>query len=69
MQKAVAQATLHEAPSLVMRSGPERTADISGNDAFRKLMILSALAFDNQPNWRDVPVVRIKQSSSRDVQE
>ncbi len=35
------------------------TDDISGRDAFRKLMILSALAFGTQPNWQDVPVVGI----------
>ncbi len=30
--------------------------DVSGQDAFKKLMILSSLAFGNQPNWSDVEV-------------
>ncbi|MET0958769.1 MAG: homoserine dehydrogenase [Psychrobacillus psychrotolerans] len=30
--------------------------DISGQDAFRKLMILSTLAFGKQPNWDDVTI-------------
>lgn len=35
------------------------TDDVDGTDAFRKLMILSSLAFGQQPNWGDVPVVGI----------
>ena len=33
--------------------------DISGQDAFKKLMILSSLAFNEQPDWNDVEVVGI----------
>lgn len=33
--------------------------DVSGQDAFKKLMILSQLAFNEQPNWSDVEVVGI----------
>lgn len=32
------------------------TDDVSGKDAFRKLMILSELAFGRQPSWDDVEV-------------
>ncbi|MFC5605129.1 homoserine dehydrogenase [Sporosarcina koreensis] len=35
------------------------TDDVSGTDAFRKLMILSSLAFGRQPDWEDVPVLGI----------
>lgn len=33
--------------------------DVSGQDAFKKLMILSELAFGKQPNWSDVEVTGI----------
>lgn len=35
------------------------TDDVGGIDAFRKLMILSGLAFNRQPDWQDVSVVGI----------
>lgn len=35
------------------------TDDVGGMDAFRKLMILSGLAFGRQPDWQDVPVVGV----------
>src|SRR5690606_32399299 len=35
------------------------TDDVSGTDAFRKLMILSSLAFGQQPDWEDVPVIGV----------
>jgi homoserine dehydrogenase len=60
------KAALHEAQALGYAEA-DPTDDISGNDAFRKLMILSALAFDNQPNWQDVPVVGINKVSTQDV--
>lgn len=41
--------------------------DISGQDAFKKLMILSSLAFGNQPNWADVEVVGIDSISAEQV--
>ena len=33
--------------------------DVSGQDAFKKLMILSSLAFGKQPNWSEVEVTGI----------
>ena len=41
--------------------------DVSGQDAFKKLMILSSLAFDEQPNWSDVEVIGIDTISSEQV--
>ncbi|MFE6166659.1 homoserine dehydrogenase [Viridibacillus arvi] len=43
--------------------------DISGQDAFRKLMILSALAFGKQPRWEDVDVIGITEITSEQVEE
>ncbi|MBO2537246.1 MULTISPECIES: homoserine dehydrogenase [Rummeliibacillus] len=43
--------------------------DISGQDPFRKLMILSALAFGEQPNWDDVDVVGITGITAKQVAE
>lgn len=45
------------------------TDDVSGTDAFRKLMILSSLAFGNQPDWEKVPVVGIDHIQTDDVVE
>ncbi|MER2089550.1 MAG: homoserine dehydrogenase [Sporosarcina sp.] len=59
-------AALHEAQVLGYAEA-DPTDDISGKDAFRKLMILSALAFGSQPNWRDVPVVGIDAVTIEDV--
>lgn len=41
--------------------------DVNGTDAFRKLMILSALAFGRQPDWEDVPVVGIDHLEPVDI--
>lgn len=41
--------------------------DVSGQDAFKKLMILSSLAFGEQPNWSDVEVIGIDTISSEQV--
>ncbi|MFS0690251.1 homoserine dehydrogenase [Sporosarcina sp. 179-K 8C2 HS] len=41
--------------------------DVDGTDAFRKLMILSSLAFGQQPDWEDVPVVGIDHLESIDI--
>lgn len=41
--------------------------DISGQDAFKKLMILSSLAFGEQPNWADVEVIGIDCITSNQV--
>ena len=43
------------------------TDDVSGTDAFRKLMILSSLAFGRQPDWEDVPVVGIDHLEPADI--
>ena len=43
--------------------------DVSGQDAFKKLMILSSLAFGEQPNWSDVEVIGIEKISAEQVQE
>ena len=41
--------------------------DVGGKDAFRKLMILSELAFGKQPNWHEVPVKGINNISEEEV--
>lgn len=41
--------------------------DVDGTDAFRKLMILSSLAFGRQPDWEDVPVIGIDHLESIDI--
>lgn len=41
--------------------------DVSGQDAFKKLMILSSLAFGEQPNWSDVEVIGIDTITSEQV--
>lgn len=43
--------------------------DVSGQDAFKKLMILSALAFGKQPEWSDVDVVGISEITLEQVQQ
>ncbi|WP_019413418.1 homoserine dehydrogenase [Paenisporosarcina sp. TG20] len=43
--------------------------DISGQDAFRKLMILSTLAFGQQPKWEDVVIEGIADVSIEQVQD
>lgn len=43
------------------------TDDVGGMDAFRKLMILSTLAFGKQPDWQDVPIVGIDQLTIPDI--
>lgn len=43
------------------------TDDIGGKDAFRKLMILSALSFGSQPDWQEVPIVGINGVTTIDV--
>ncbi|MFC4410838.1 homoserine dehydrogenase [Chungangia koreensis] len=45
------------------------TDDVSGKDAFRKLMILSQLAFGRQPSWEDVEVRGIQTLTLRDIEE
>ena len=43
--------------------------DISGQDAFKKLMILSSLAFGKQPNWSEVEVTGIDTITLEMVEE
>lgn len=43
--------------------------DISGQDAFKKLMILSDLAFGEQPDWSEVEVIGIDTISAEQVKE
>lgn len=43
--------------------------DVSGQDAFKKLMILSDLAFGKQPKWDEVEVVGISAITLKQVQE
>ncbi|WP_203247448.1 homoserine dehydrogenase [Sporosarcina beigongshangi] len=45
------------------------TDDIGGKDAFRKLMILSGLAFGSQPDWQDVPIVGIDEVTIEGVKD
>jgi len=60
------KAALHEAQALGFAEA-DPADDISGRDAFRKLMILSMLAFKGQPKWEDVQVVGIDKISVEDV--
>ena len=43
--------------------------DVSGQDAFKKLMILSSLAFGKQPNWSEVEVTGIDNITLEMVEE
>lgn len=43
--------------------------DVSGQDAFKKIMILSTLAFGEQPDWADVEVIGIDSISAEQVKE
>ena len=43
--------------------------DVSGQDAFKKLMILSSLAFGKQPNWSEVEVTGIDTITLEMVEE
>lgn len=43
--------------------------DISGQDAFKKLMILSSLAFNEQPDWSQVEVIGIDTITAEMVQD
>ncbi|WP_318614787.1 homoserine dehydrogenase [Sporosarcina sp. YIM B06819] len=62
------QAALYEAQQLGYAEA-DSTDDVSGKDAFRKLMILSALAFGRQPDWQDVPIVGIDGVTTEAVQD
>ncbi|WPK12713.1 homoserine dehydrogenase [Lysinibacillus louembei] len=42
--------------------------DVSGQDAFKKLMILSSLAFGEQPNWAEIEVIGVDTISQTDME-
>lgn len=62
------QTVLHEAQALGFAEA-DPTDDVSGKDAFRKLMILSELAFGSQPNWNEVPIVGVDRITVKDVKQ
>lgn len=62
------EAALQEAQELGYAEA-DPTDDISGKDAFRKLMILSALAFGSQPDWKDVSIVGIDKVTTEEVSD
>lgn len=43
------------------------TDDVGGGDAFRKLMIMSQLAYGKQPKWNEVPVKGIEEISQEEI--
>lgn len=43
--------------------------DVSGQDAFKKLMVLSDLAFGEQPNWSEVEVIGIDSLTEKELKE
>ena len=61
------KAALHEAQALGYAEA-DPTDDISGKDAFRKLMILSQLAFGEQPKWEAIKMEGIDKVIAEDVQ-
>lgn len=60
------KAALHEAQSLGYAE-EDPADDVNGTDAFRKLMILSELAFGEQPDWKEVKIEGITRISAEDV--
>ncbi len=60
------KAALHQAQELGYAEA-DPTDDISGMDAFRKLMILSQLAFGKQPKWATVKMDGIDKVIAEDV--
>lgn len=57
---------LHEAQELGYAEA-DPTDDVSGKDAFRKLMILSQLAFGKQPDWETIQTEGIDKIIAEDV--
>jgi len=62
------EAALEEAQALGYAEA-DPTDDVGGMDAFRKLMILSELAYGKQPNWNEVPVQGIDNISQDEVSD
>ncbi|MDS9472855.1 homoserine dehydrogenase [Sporosarcina pasteurii] len=62
------KAALQEAQNLGYAEA-DPTDDISGKDAFRKLMILSQLAFGKQPEWKTIDIQGIDKIKLEDVLE
>ncbi len=62
------KAALKEAQALGYAEA-DPTDDVSGKDAFRKLMILSKLAFGKQPVWETIDIQGIAQLTHEDIIE
>lgn len=62
------ETALQEAQSLGYAEA-DPTDDVGGMDAFRKMMILSKLAFGKQPDWDEVPVKGIDKVSEEKVSD
>lgn len=60
------QEALKEAQALGYAEA-DPTDDVSGKDAFRKLMILSQLAFDQQPKWDTIDLQGITQLTQENM--
>lgn len=66
LQKSLLQDVVQEAQILGYAEADPYN-DVSGQDAFRKLMILSALAFGKQPNWDEVEIQGIDEITREQV--
>lgn len=66
LQKSLLKDALQEAQVLGYAEADPYN-DISGQDAFRKLMILSTLAFGKQPDWNDVVIKGIEKITREQV--
>lgn len=62
------KAALKEAQALGYAEA-DPTDDVSGKDAFRKLMILSKLTFGKQPDWQSIDVHGIANLTHEDILE
>lgn len=62
------QAALKEAQELGYAEA-DPTDDVSGKDAFRKLMILSQLAYNKQPSWQTIDIKGIDRLTLEDIIE
>ena len=62
------EAALQEAQELGYAEA-DPSDDVGGKDAFRKLMILSKLAFGKQPDWDEIPVKGIDKISEKEVSD
>ncbi len=60
------ESALEEAQALGYAEA-DPTDDVGGGDAFRKLMIMSQLAYGKQPNWDEVSVQGIEEISQDEI--